>query len=1020
MICVYAPNNAEERRTFFERVNQYCDCQKLVIIAGDFNCVLSAADKTSRRDFNDISTVILREIVNDGGMEDVGQCLEGTRTVQFTHFQGSSHARLDRIYASLDIIPLCQQYHVTPVSFSDHCLVYFTIASREDSRNNFNWQLWKLNCKLMNDDVFVKQVTDLFKKLKENNKIPWGERWELLKNQVKIKALERSSAVAREARFQEKTLRTNLQLLLNQESLRPGEFMDDIRVVKRKLELIDTERYRGALIRARAERLISGESPTKRALGAEKWHARRQQIVEIERAGVITKDTDEIVRTFSEYYRALFARSVVDIDRFKREFVSLITRLDDVTREALEQPITNEEVDFAIENMNLGKSPGPDGLGAAFYKTFKGTVSPILTRIYNEAYELKSLPPSFVTAHTILIPKSDDTVKLRNVTAYRPISLTNSDYKIFMKVLAKRLQTVISEIVGKHQTCGIKGRSITTNTHVARSILECCDVMGAGVAMLQIDFEKAFDRVPHDALLCVLDHVNVGHVIREGVAMAYSSCTTQLIVNKVVGERIPVLRSLRQGCPISALLFCLYIESFCLHVIASEHIRGFKLQQVEVRLLAYADDIAAFCTDYDSVLHVIKTVESFCLSSGSCVNWGKSLGFWHGYWPSKPDTFANLRFVTTPVKYLGVPLENYQDSEPYWRNEIGNLREKTNNWNGWNLSVFARATVCNLFFISKLWYVMQVIHCSRMNVQKLHRIFAVFVWGSSWERTSRTNLFRRVPDGGLALGHLYLRQIVNRFMFFRDVKDPFLRTLCQVRLGNALPDLVVSTDRIHGCIRGYLKEVVMSTRFLCVRFSTNYLSDVGRKKLYRDLCDVVLPVPLYRSLYSTSRGKDVLKRVKKMMVPPGVKTFFFRLHTGTLTVKTWMAERGLFVPWGVHCQICRRDETIDHVFLECWDAVFLWDILQRTLKKDFPLHPQGIRFLAIDNEDGVPYDLIMLIVLHSVWRCRMAVRNADIDARAARQYFKESIHRYVEEQKARIPVPHWLPCVESLLNMKFI
>lgn len=435
--------------------------------------------------------------------------------------------------------------------------------------------------------------------------------------------------------------------------------------------------------------------------------------------------------------------------------------------------------------------------------------------------------------------------------------------------------------------------------------------------MLQIDFEKAFDRVPHDVLLCVLDHVNVGHVIRDGVAMAYRSCTTQLIVNKVVSERIPVRRSLRQGCPLSALLFGLYVESFCQCIIKSEQIRGFKLQQVEVRLLAYADDIATFCTDYDSILHVAKMVKSFCIASGSAVNWGKCLGFWHGQWPSTPDTFANLRFVTTPVKYLGVPLSNYIDSEPHWHDEIDKLREKANNWNGWNLSVFTKATVCNLFFISKLWYVMQVIHCSRMNVQKLHRIFAVFIWGSTWERASRTNLFMRVRNGGIGLSHLYLRQVVNRFMFLRDVEHPFLRTMCQLRLSQALPDFVVSTEHVHGSIRGFLKEVVMSARFLFTRFSLSYLSDVSRKKLYRDLREMVLPMPLYRTQYSTTKGKDVFKRVKRMPVPAGVKTFFFRLHTGTLTVKTWMAERGFFLPWGVQCEICKRDETIDHVFLEC-------------------------------------------------------------------------------------------------------
>lgn len=587
-----------------------------------------------------------------------------------------------------------------------------------------------------------------------------------------------------------------------------------------------------------------------------------------------------------------------------------------------------------------------------------------------------------------------------------------------MKILAKRLQTVITDLVGPHQTCGIKGRSIFSNIHVARSILECCDAMGTQVAMIQIDLEKAFDRVPHEILLCILDHVNVGRIIRGGVAMAYQDCTTSLIVNKVVGSRIPVKRSVRQGCPLSPLLFCLYIESFCLSVIQSDCMRGFKLHQLEVRLLAYADDIAMFCNDYDSVTQAVKCVKSFCAASGSAVNWSKCLGFWHGDWPEAPDTFANMSFTTTPVKYLGVPLECYKDSEAYWRSEVDKMRERVNKWNGWNWSMFSRATICNIFLVSKLWYVLQVLHCSRVHIQKFHRVFAVFVWASSWERSSRTNLFLRVRNGGLSLSHLFLRQVVNRYLFLRDVKHPFLHTVCQLRLGKHLPNMVVSAGSMPGGVHGFLREVVVSCRFLMARFSLQYLSEVNRKKLYKDLCSVVLPVPLYRSLYREGIGNKVLKRVKAMLVPSGVKTFFFKLHTGTLTVKPWMAEKGFFVPWGTHCIICRKEETIEHVFLECWDAVFLWDVLQRTIKKEFPLDGYGIRYLPIESDDGTPFDLIMLIALHSIWKCRMAVRHADLDARPARQYFKESIRNFVQEKKMLECSPEWLSRVELLLAMK--
>lgn len=1016
IVCVYAPNAVIEREKFFGTLRQHVDTDRMLIITGDFNCVLSGRDKTSNNAYRNASTNLLSEIVADYGLVDVGQCLDGEKDVRFTHFQGFSHARLDRIYVSLDLIQKCQSYDVHAVSFSDHCLVKCTIGGKKEE-SPFTWDLWKLNSKLLEDETFTTFVRKKTAEL-DGTHSDIGALWELSKQEIKIKAIQRCSCIKYEETKKERMLRNILQKLTLEEGRMPGVFKDDIAQIKHKLELIDEERYRGALVRARAEQWAVGEAPTKRALGIEKAHARRNQIKEITYMGKVTSEKSEIDNAFYEYYQALFALKAVDAESFKRDFIDGLPRLEDEMKDWLERPISEDEVKCAIESLNPGKSPGPDGLSAAFYKMFKYEMVPVLTKLFNAAYDLKTLPPSYSTSHTVLIPKTDEAEKLKFVKSYRPISLTNVDYKIFMKVLAQRLQSVVQQIVGPHQTCGIKGRNIFTNIHKARCVLECCDALHTGVAVLQIDLEKAFDCVSHEILFCILDHVNVGFVIKEGVALAYRNCTTRLIVNKKLGAPIEVQRSVRQGCPLSPLLFCIYIEALCMSIIRNSAIEGFRLHESEVKLLAYADDVAVFCMNEESVQLVVDTVKKFGMVTGSFVNWAKCLGFWHGEWSSTPPTFANISWVTTPVKYLGVELEYYRDSEPYWRSQTMALREKAEKWKGARLSIFARATACNLFFVAKIWYIMQVLHCSRINVQRLHRVFAVFVWGSTWERCSRTNLFRRVRDGGLGLAHLYVRQLVNRFLFWRDVRDPFLQSVMQVRLARAMPEYVVSTWCMPGGVYGYFKEIVMTARFLFARFSGEYLSSVTRKKLYKDICDVVFPVPMYRYNYRAGPGQNVLKRVKRMEVHSGVKTFFFKLHTGTLSVGTWMQDRGISVPWGTQCSICKQPETIEHVFLHCWAAVFLWDVLQRTLHKDFPLSPHGIRYLAVENEEGAPLDLVMLVALHSIWRSRMAWLHGDVDARPTRQCFRESISQYVEVQKRKAYTPEWLSRIEPLTMLR--
>lgn len=437
----------------------------------------------------------------------------------------------------------------------------------------------------------------------------------------------------------------------------------------------------------------------------------------------------------------------------------------------------------------------------------------------------------------------------------------------------------------------------------------------------------------------------------------------------------------------------------------------------EVKILSYADDIAVFCEDRESIREALNDVKFFCDCTDSRVNWSKCLGIWHGNWQNTPSIFESITWKVIPDKYLGVPLQHYRDTTEYWKQETEQLRDKTKTWGGRDFSMFTRSTVSNIFLISRVWYVLQVLFMSRVAVQKLHRVIAVFIWASTWERTSRTNLFRSVKSGGLGLVHLFLRQIVSRFVFLRDQDDRFLRTLIHVRLSHFLPDFIVTT--VNGVTKrpkGYMKEVIAAVEILRVRFSMEYLSRVSRKRLYKDLVETMLPEPLYRTLYPNGPGDDVLKRVKKMPIRPSMKTFFFKLHSGTLPTNPWLREKGIFVP-SVDCIICRKLETVDHIFLDCTDAVFLWDILQRTLKKDLPVTQYGIRFLPVINVGGVPYDMFMVLVLHSVWRTRMAVRNVDVNPRPAREYFIESVQYLMTAYEAQ-DKPEWLPCLDKLVGIK--
>lgn len=248
--------------------------------------------------------------------------------------------------------------------------------------------------------------------------------------------------------------------------------------------------------------------------------------------------------------------------------------------------------------------------------------------------------------------------------------------------------------------------------------------------MLQVDLEKAFDRVSHEILFSVLDHVNVGAVLCQFVRMVYQNRSTRLVVNKHVTERISLFSSVRQRCPLSPLLFCIFLEPFCLSIIRSSYIRGFKLQSGEVRILSYADDAAIFCIHKDSVKRAVESTETFCqhpcssFNSEKCIGFGTVIGF-----PRR--LCLSVLYGPTPrlviLGYLGITTAIMMSTGVV---TLTLCAQRRTSWGegggGSGLSTFARASVCNAFLAEKVWYVLQVLHCSRVNIQRIHRVFPVF------------------------------------------------------------------------------------------------------------------------------------------------------------------------------------------------------------------------------------------------------------------------------------------------------
>lgn len=161
--------------------------------------------------------------------------------------------------------------------------------------------------------------------------------------------------------------------------------------------------------------------------------------------------------------------------------------------ETLNHPIFLTEVLKVISSLKNTSSPGPDGFSATYYKKFSAQLSPRLVWLFNSVLKGGSFPEEMLLAKMSLIPKPNrDHTLPQN---YRSISVINNDLKIFGRILADRLGSVISSLISPYQSGFIPHRLITDNICLVSNIIRDATISSRKLFMLSLEIHKAFDCV---------------------------------------------------------------------------------------------------------------------------------------------------------------------------------------------------------------------------------------------------------------------------------------------------------------------------------------------------------------------------------------------------------------------------------------------------------------------------------------------------------------------------------------------
>ena len=231
------------------------------------------------------------------------------------------------------------------------------------------------------------------------------------------------------------------------------------------------------------------------------------------------------------------------------------------------------------------------------------------------------MSPSQRQVVTTLIEKKDqDRCDLQNC---RPISLLNVDTKIASKVIAERMKSLLPKLTHYDQSGYIPGRNISENIHSILDIMDYTKIKNLPGISLFIDFEKAFDSLECTFLEKYLNQFGFGPDFIRWVNIFYKDIQSCIINNGLCSQYFNIQRGVRQGDPLSPYLFVTVVEILAIAIRSQDDIKGIKLNNLETKLLKFADDTSVVLSDLDSEQALFVLLDCFEKVSGLKLNVAK-------------------------------------------------------------------------------------------------------------------------------------------------------------------------------------------------------------------------------------------------------------------------------------------------------------------------------------------------------------------------------------------------------------
>ncbi|XP_039127495.1 uncharacterized protein LOC120263599 [Dioscorea cayenensis subsp. rotundata] len=522
---------------------------------------------------------------------------------------------------------------------------------------------------------------------------------------------------------------------------------------------------------------------------------------------------------------------------------------------------------------------------------------------------------------------------------------------------------VMDFLVDHAQSAFLKGRCIPDNIAMAEEAIFSIHKKRLMGHILKVDFAKAFDSVDWDFLLELLKARGIGPKWLRWISMILCFSKATILINGSPNGYVRYQRGLRQGDPLSPLLFVLVSDVLCTmfdNALNSKILIGVPLgEHGSICNLHYADDLLVMTVGGAEDLRVIKLILLvFEGLSGLETNFSKTCLYttnMHHLSKASEAKTVNCEVGLLLVTYLGIPISGRRPRKQDWESLIAKVRGRLSSWKSSYLSIGSQLTLVNSVLSTLPTYWMSLFRLPKWVIKAIDRIRRDFLWSGpdidhpGCRLVAWKNICRAKEQGGwgildLSTFNLALLGVSRCLPAFRgcvlvQVNSGYESLLWKDRWFNGLapiniwPEEFLVSTMPHGTVRelALLLErlsFVNEPEVVQIRSRLNVVSmGYSDLKVWGLMANGAFSVKSFYGLLNEGGLRcPMANTFWKGPCPKKINIFnWLACKNKILSLENLAKRRCNRLPTDT-CVLCHADvESVDHLFLRCqfsWESVW--------------------------------------------------------------------------------------------------